>query len=127
MIEHMHEKLLRWADWSSRGGLAPGLWYARCSFGMEGGGGQIIDPVIDREIGDIEKAVTRLPPELNMVVKAYYLGTGTMRQKARDCRMCVQTMYQRLHYAQERIVGMLDEMRNERRSWPVESTFSRTS
>lgn len=124
MIEHMHEKLLRWADWSSRGGLAPGLWYARCTFGNEGGGGQVVDPVIDMMIYELDKAVTRLPDELNRTVLVYYLGTGTMRQKARECRVCEKTMYLRLHHAQERLVRMLDEATRKERAWPVKSSLA---
>lgn len=126
MIDHMHEKLLRWADWAGRGGLAPGLWYARCTFGNEGGGASITDPVLDRDSGDVDKAVTLLPGELKQVVRVYYLGSGTARQKARDCQMCVQTMYVRLHHAQQRLAGSLDEMRKDRRAWPVKSTLAET-
>ena len=123
MIDHMHEKLLRWADWAGRGGLAPGLWYARCTFGNEGGA-TITDPVLDRDSGDVDKAVTLLPGELKQVVRIYYLGSGTARQKARDCQMCVQTMYVRLHHAQQRLASSLDEMRKDRRAWPVKSTLA---
>lgn len=126
MIEHMHEKLLRWADWASRGGLAPGLWYARCTFGNEGGCASIADPVIDRDSSDVDKAVTLLPGELKQVVRIYYLGSGTARQKARDCQMCVQTMYVRLHHAQQRLASSLDDMRKDRRAWPVKSKLAET-
>lgn len=126
MIDHMHKKLLRWADWASRGGLAPGLWYARCTFANDGSGADAIDLVLDRDSGDLDKAVTLLPGELKQVVRVYYLGSGTARQKARDCQMCVQTMYVRLDHAQRRLAGTLDELQKSRRVWPVKSTLAET-
>ena len=104
-----------------------GLWFARSTFSMEVSGGRsVVDPKIELELSRVDKAVVSLPEDLKLAVKAYYLGAGTMKQKARDCRCSVQTMYSRVEQAQSRIAAMLEEMKDRKAHWPVKSIFSRS-
>lgn len=57
----------------------------------------------------IDKAVLQLPTELKSVVKAYYLGKGTVLQMAVSLGIHRDTLYARLHQAHLRIQGWLDD------------------
>lgn len=125
MIEHINERLMRWADWAAGGRRAAGLgyspctlarWEVTCSF-------RPVDPGYDDEAAATDKAVTLLPSELRVVVVTYYLKSGTTKQKARECGMHRDTMYDRLHHAHQRIDQLLAEAKKPR-SWPVSSSFA---
>jgi DNA-directed RNA polymerase specialized sigma24 family protein len=130
MIEHINARLIRWADWAARSNRAVGLGYSpctiirlmkgefRCTFNRN-------DPMINDEAMNTERAVIKLPDELRKVVVVYYLKSGTVEQKARDCRCCRDTLYARLHHAHQRIDELLAMPRRERVS-PKACIFSGT-
>lgn len=122
MIDHMHQRLLRWADWSALGKRAAGLWFARCSLADWGESGEALlpDVKLDEEASDTDRAVTQLPDDLRAAVRAMYLGRGTVEQRARDCRCHKNTLYNRVARAHGRLVGLFDTLKRERQSaWPV--------
>lgn len=116
LIDHMHRRLLRWADWSSRGRRASGLWYARCPLAAwgEASEGSVPDVTLDVEASDTDRAITHLPDDLRAAVRAYYLGRGTLEQRAQDCLCHKNTLCNRVARAQGRLAGLLDAMRQER-------------
>jgi len=126
MIQHIHERLVRWADWAATGGGAAGLGYpsstlkprrvsAVCVFAMDPMSGG------DLEAEETERAVVRLDDASGLVVRAYYLGRGSVRQKARDCGVSVDTLYRRLEEAQRAVDAGIQEARA---AWPVRSVFA---
>lgn len=123
MIEHINERLMRWADWAAGGRRATGLGYSPCTLSRWDVTCSLrpVDPGVDVESGDTDQAVAKLPPELQQVVKVFYLGPGTVRQKARECGMHRDTLYQRLHHAHQRIDELLGEKKP--RAWPVQSAL----
>lgn len=124
MIEHIDNRLLRWADWAAGGRRAAGLgfspctlsrWEATCSL-------RPVDPKYDEEASATDSAVSVLPEELCLVVCVFYLKPGTARQKARDCAISQRTLYERLHHAHQRIEQHLAVKKP--RSWPARSTLA---
>lgn len=111
MIEHVHLRLLRWADWAAGGRRVAGLGYAVCSLARWEVRGSVksADPRIDSEASDTDRAVTLLPAEVKAVVVEYYLRPGTARQKARACGLAPKAFYERLHHAHHRVRDMLEE------------------
>lgn len=125
MIEHINERLMRWADWAAGGRRAAGLGYSRCTLArwVVACSFRPVDPGYDDEAAATDKAVTLLPAELRVVVVAFYLKPGTVKQKARECGMHRDTMYERLNHAHQRIDQLLSEEKKAR-SWPVSSSFA---
>lgn len=127
MIEHINERLMRWAAWAAGGRRATGLGYSPCTLGRW----EVrclfrpVDPAFDDESRATDQAVAKLPTELQQVVKVFYLAPGTIKQKAHECGMHRDTMYQRLHHAHQRIEDFLGEKKP--RSWPVSSSFAKIS
>lgn len=121
-IDWIDERLVRWASWSMRGGLARGLWYARCTLGAEESSGCAPDAQLDHEALATQSAVARLAPiQLRVAVHAYYCGRGTVKQRAKDIGCSEAALHRRVDHAHERLVDLL----NERRSWGVECTFAK--
>lgn len=114
MIAHIDERLSRWADWAAGGRRAAGLGYSPCTLSRWDSVriGKMPDPGYDEEASETDRAVTQLPGELRRVVVVYYLKSGTVRQKARDCGIGHNTLYERLHHAHQR----LDELLSRRES-----------
>jgi DNA-directed RNA polymerase specialized sigma24 family protein len=79
--------------------------------------------VIDEESADTDRAVTRLPAALKHVIVVYYLKPGTVEQKAKDCRCCRKTLFNRLHHAHQRLDELLSAPMRER-VWPMPCVFS---
>jgi len=128
MIEHINERLGRWAAWAAGGKRAAGLGYASCTLARW----EVVcsfrpvDPGYDDEAGATDKAVAQLPDELRQVVMVYYLTPGTLKQKARECGIHRDTLYARLHHAHLRIDQHLTEAKKPR-AWPVSSSLARTT
>lgn len=125
MIEFIHQRLLQWADWSANGHRAKGLGYSPCTlrkWSAKSTFCEVADPRLDEESIATDAAVTALPEELRQCVMIYYLKSGTVRQKARDLGMSHETMYQRLHHAQQRVSQLLEEGKKPRH-WPKRNIF----
>lgn len=121
MISEMHEKLSRWAEWSARGGLMRGLWYARCTFADGGAGASLVDPVMDEASYQLHLLIGKLPDDLREAVNAFYLGRGQTEDRARTLRISVRTMYRRVEHAQFRLQQEMSLA--SARVWPVKCTF----
>ena len=103
MIEHINERLMRWADWAANGHRAHGLWYSPCTLRnlmVHRSPTVQIDVDYDEEASETDKAVTALPSELKAVVVVYYLKPGPNSLKAKEMHCCVATLFNRLHDAQ---------------------------
>lgn len=127
MIDHMHQRLLRWADWSALGKRAAGLWFARCSLAVWHASSEALLPDVrlDEEASDTDRAVTQLPDDLRDAVRAMYLGRGTVEQRARDCNCHKDTLYSRVARAQQRMIGILDAVKRDRTvGWPVRCSLA---
>lgn len=122
-VDWVHDRLVRWADWSARGGLVRGLWYARCTFGAEpSGGGQMVDAAIDQEAMTTQSAVAKLAPaELRAAVHAFYCGRGTVKQRAKDLGVSEATLKRKVEHAHVRLVALLEEPKR----WPASCTFAK--
>lgn len=121
-IEWVHERLNRWAAWSLRGGLVRGLWYARCTFADTPAGGEPVDAHLNQEAMQTQAAVARLAPaELRAAVHAFYVGRGTVKQRARDAGCSEATLKRRVEHAHARLVVLLD---GDQR-WPVRCTLAK--
>lgn len=127
MSEYMDGRLQRWAKWVSRDGLTRGLWFARCAFArMSGGGSHGVDPDVDVEAEETDRAVRELPEDLRGAVTSYYLGRGTVAQRARDCGCGERTLYDRVERAKVRMTAIVGELQQARRAWPVQTCFAKT-
>lgn len=125
MIEHIHQRLQRWADWQANGMRIKGLGYAasslrpwvpRCTFRA--------DPDYDEEAVATEKAINQLPPELRLVVIVKYIRPGTESQKARDCHVSLRTYYLRVDQAHRRLSGLIDDQAEQKKStWITKSIY----
>lgn len=121
-IDWIEERLVRWAAWSMRGGLARGLWYTKCTLGVEESSGCAPDAQLDHEALTTQSAVSRLAPiELRIAVHAYYCGRGTVKQRAKDIGCSEATLKRRVYHAHERLVDLLAE----RRLWGIECAFAK--
>jgi|GEM_PF-2683515 len=90
----------------------------RCSLAVP------VDVVYDEEAGKTDKAVTALHDELKAIIVVYYLKTGMIDQKMRELHCSRQTLYNRLHHAQQRVEDFLRTLSVER-AWPETCGFSR--
>ncbi len=126
MIESMHARLQRWAAWAARHGLTRGLWYARCR--LDGGVSPVaIEAAVELELSDTDRAITRLPDDLGTAIKIFYLGRGTVEQRARDCGCHRITLYARVARAQRRLMLIVVEVAAERKTWSAQSIFAHKS
>lgn len=125
--DYVAGRLQRWVRWVSSDRLVRGLWFARCTFArMSGGSDGAGDPDVDIESEETDRAVRQLPDDLRAAVVAFYLGRGTVAQRAKDCGCGERTLYDRIERAKVRLVGIIDEMKTRERGWPVQSCFSKS-
>ena len=108
MIPEISRRLDAWAYWSlakSSGGFPRMSTFARLtprSSGHAGFGN------IDQDSWEVEQAIQALPARFKEAVLTYYLGRGTIAQKARDCGCCAKTLTSRLDAAHEKIQETLN-------------------
>lgn len=121
MISEMHDQLSRWAEWSARGGLMRGLWYARCTFADSGSSATAVDPVMDESSYRLHVLIGRLPDDLREAVNAFYLGRGRTEDRAKSLRISASTLYRRVEHAQFRLQQELSQA--SVREWPARCTF----
>jgi len=95
--EALLERLYRWADWA-RDQIAAGRDYpGQASFVLTVKGRGLAD--CSEEIGETERAITDLPPELREVVVQRFVCNGGVLQKARACHCDRKTFGRRLELA----------------------------
>lgn len=125
-IEWIDQRLVRWAAWSVRGGRIRGLWYVSCTFGDTPAGGQSCTVEMNEEAYRTQAAISRLvPAELRQAVHTYYIGRGTVKQRAKDLGCSEATMMRRIYHAHERLVALLHDADNpDRRRWPVQCSLA---
>lgn len=125
-VEWVDQRLARWAAWSVRGGRIRGLWYVSCTFGDAPGGMPTVSAEINEEACRTHSAVSKLvPAELRQAVHVYYLGRGTVKQRAKDLGCSEATMMRRIYHAHERLVALLHQADNpEPRRWPVQCSLA---
>ena len=127
MIEHIHERLMRWAGWAAGAGRARGLGYPPCCLSRLAEvdcSGVRQAPDIDEEAGETDAGVALMPADMREVVKVFYLHRGTVEQKARDLSVGKKTLYLKLEAAQGALAKALEELAE--RKWRVRSVFSRS-
>lgn len=124
MIEQMHERLNRWADWALSERRAKGLGYSACTLGRLTMPPSTfrMDPSINTEASETDDAVQQLDEKSRHVLNVYYLGRGTKEQKAADLGCHFTTMFDRVHAAQAKLVDVIQSM-HAKRTWPVKSSF----
>lgn len=129
-IEYIDKRLKAWAEWSVRGGLVTGLWYARCNFAADAvDGRRPVDVAFDEEAEQIHRAIVALRPEfLRVAIHAFYLGRGSAEQRARDIGVSRRTLYQRVEHGQQRLASILEEMeraeRDKHGAWKTRCSFA---
>ena len=130
MIEHVHDRLQRWAAWVIGGRRVSGLGYSRCTLSREVAGGRIdTTPDVEQDCCDTDQAVKELDPKLSEAVQVFYLSRGSVAQKARDVGCSRDTLYERVKSAQARVDDLCSQYAAKRRerSWPVTPVFLRKS
>lgn len=109
MIDYINARCLAWAEFSKRK-VSGKLGYPRQSaFTRWMPSGTCSVPINEDEVSEIERAVISLDGELKCVVKAMYLSSGTIDQKARDIGCHRDTFYARLHRSHVRIMEWLQD------------------
>lgn len=121
-VEHMDQRLERWARWALMGGLVRGLGYAQVQM-VRVASGVAPDPAFEHECSDTDTAITLLPVEMMQATRSYYLGRGTTKQRARDCGVGEKAFFQRVYRAQHVLCGLVAEVAEARREWPKRSVF----
>lgn len=101
MILHINEKLNVWADWVATGRRVRGLGYpSQVAFmRLTPSSNTLRMPVENETAWEIERAVHALDSQLRDVVEQFYLRAGTSETHAKALRICVKTLYNRLHQA----------------------------
>lgn len=115
MIKDIDARLCRWADWAATGKRVVGLGYARCTLATwtPSSGASIQSPEFNLEASETDTALRLLPSELIEIIVVYYLKKGTQHQKARDCRVSVKTLYNRLDHAHQRLQQIILDKANK--------------
>lgn len=110
MIDYINTRCAQWAAWRRRKD-DNGLGFPReCPYTrLQARGGSGYNHVTDEAAWEIECAVRSLDDQLKKVIEVIYLGKGTSRDKARDCRCAESTMFERVHRAHLRIMEWLND------------------
>lgn len=112
VLPEIHIRLEAWAYWSlakSAGGYPKMSAFARLTprdSTRHAGFGNI-----DENSWEVEQAVQALNTKFKQAIKSFYLGVGTLEQRARDCGCCRVTLLSRIDRAQECIAATLSENR----------------
>jgi hypothetical protein len=109
VIVYINNRCNQWADWCTRRKVG-GLGFPRecCYTRLEARGGNGNSSLIDEAAWEIHQAVGDLPPVLQTAVMVFYLGKGTVDQKARDCLCARRTLFDRIQMAHVRIMDWLN-------------------
>lgn len=105
-LEWVDNRLRNWALWV-RGGRTGGLGYAACNvLAAQGGGGgkgsyrEAVMPIDGPEAQATDQAISTLQPELQQVVREWYLEPGPAATIAAVIGIGESTLYARLERAQ---------------------------
>lgn len=108
---YINSRLNIWAQWSlqrTSGGLGfpSECPYTRLAARTSNG---LTSPAINEEAWLVEKAVQSLPDYLKETVRVFYIGKGTVEQKAKDLRCSRDTVYARIERAHGQIMDWLND------------------
>lgn len=70
---------------------------------------------IDQDAWEVDTAVQAVDENLKNALVAYYLGTGTMAQKARDCGCSLNTFKSRIERGREAVGTWIIQNRRSRK------------
>lgn len=107
---YINTRLNQWAQWTLQR-TSGGLGYPReCSYTrmMARSSAGFMSPGMDEEAWLVEKAVQDLPDYLKETVQVFYIGKGTVEQKARDLHCSRDTVYSRIERAHGQIMDWLN-------------------
>jgi DNA-directed RNA polymerase specialized sigma24 family protein len=109
-IEDIHRRLLNWARWRSCRGTG-GLGYSGVDLTLANAGrdgyAEATVPILDIEAEETAQGLLSLPSELRATVELYYLGTGTMKDKAKRLCCAEATVYARIDQAHYQLQSWL--------------------
>jgi hypothetical protein len=110
VIEYINVRCNQWAEWHRRR-VDSGLGFPKecCYTRLQGRGPDGWQLTIDESAWEIHRAVHSLDDCLRMAVTVFYLGRGTIEQRARDCRCSFKTLYRRIDQAHVEIMGWLND------------------
>jgi len=102
---YLHDRLVQWAEWSlQREGGALGYPSEAPYTRMQArSGGGYYSPNVDMDAMEIEAAVGALPDYLRVAVRVYYIGPGTMEQKAQQLGCGRQHVYRLVERACDKL------------------------
>lgn len=101
-------RLVRWANWKMRSGVALGFKPAVNFYRLAGGLNQDYNQVIDSECIETDNAVNELPVMLRELIRIEYLGIGSDEQLKAECfGCCVRSFRKWRRVAHERLVKIL--------------------
>ena len=101
-------RLVRWANWKTRSGVALGFKPAVNFYRLAGGLNQDYNQVIDSECIETDNAVNELPVMLRELIRIEYLGIGSDEQLKAECfGCCVRSFRKWRRVAHERLVKIL--------------------
>ena len=100
-VDDVERRLLNWVRWRAGSGSG-GMGFARSDMaagpGRDGYRESVI-PTVDCEAEETDRAVMALPSELRATVESFYLGRGTILDKANRLCCRVPTVYARIDRA----------------------------
>lgn len=88
-------RLLRWAKWKMRSGVALGFKPAVNFYRLAGGLSQDYNQVIDSECIETNNAVDQLPAMLRELIRIEYLGIGMDERSKAECFGCCVRSFRR--------------------------------
>lgn len=101
-------RLLRWAKWKMRSGVALGFKPSVNFYRLAGGASQDYNQVIDSECIETENAVNQLPVMLRELIRIEYLGIGSDESLKSECfGCCVRSFRKWKRVAHKKLVKIL--------------------
>ena len=119
MIDYIHQRLIRWAEWESYGRRIVGIGFSpNPLLNFAGGSPSTVekDPIFEEDSYNTALAITHLPTILKDVVIEHYQKPGMPEQKWRKLRLSKATFYRRLDHAHTRLASLIDDIESLKRS-----------
>ncbi len=109
MIQHINDRLNKWAAWVATGRKVVGLGYPSQApyMRLTPSSNSLRAPIENEEAWEIEQAIQRLDRQLRDAVEQYYLRAGTAETHAKALCICRDTLYVRIHSAHNAIMEWL--------------------
>jgi hypothetical protein len=118
LSEEMRRRMMNWARWvrSGRRTLYDGRSVITKLYVMAGDGprGEHTESLLAGEAEDTDHAVRALPADNERALRIWWLGRGSMRQRARQCRCREAAFYQRVNHAHALVAAWLTERARRR-------------